>query len=80
MRGIARWEPTGNVRAFQGEMQRTLERSRGAFRRRFRLPADTPDSGIAAQMDGGVLGLTVPKAPEREPRRIEVAAGASDAD
>lgn len=151
MRDIARWEPSGNVSAFQGEMQRMLERffgdggssgparwapaadieegedsvvitcelpgvaeddieitfedgvlsitgerehkrevkkehyshyerSYGAFRRSFRLPADTPESGISAEMDGGVLTVTVPKAPEREPRRIEVAAGAPDAD
>lgn len=45
------------------------------YRRRFTLSRELDTSRIEAQLRDGVLKLTIPKAEEARPRRIEVRAG-----
>lgn len=51
------------------------ERPVGAFERSFTLPEGTEPEKIAASFDVGVLELYIPHPPERQPRRITIAAG-----
>ena len=51
-----------------------LERPSGSFRRAFDLPVAIDAEHVQAQHKNGVLRLTLPKAPEHRPRRIEVRA------
>jgi HSP20 family protein len=44
----------------------------GGFNRRFRLGAALEPNGTHAQVADGVLTVTVPKLPERQPHRVEV--------
>ena len=46
-----------------------------AYRREFTLSRELDTSRIEAQLRDGVLRLTIPKADEARPRRIEVQAG-----
>ena len=46
-----------------------------AYRRQFTLSRELDTSRIEAQMRDGVLRLTIPKAEEARPRRIEVQVG-----
>lgn len=46
-----------------------------AYRRRFTLSRELDTARIEAQLKDGVLRLTIPKADEARPRRIEVRAG-----
>jgi HSP20 family molecular chaperone IbpA len=45
------------------------------YRRRFTLSRELDTSRVEAQLRDGVLKLTIPKAEEAKPRRIEVRAG-----
>lgn len=47
----------------------------GDFERRFALSQTVDRDGIAAKVKNGILTLTLPKAKEAQPRRIEVKAG-----
>ena len=47
----------------------------GDFERRFALSQTVDREGIAAEVKGGILTLTLPKAREAQPRRIEVKSG-----
>ena len=49
-----------------------VERSYGAFYRRFALPDSADAEGIKAVGKNGVLEITIPKRPETAPRRINV--------
>lgn len=49
-----------------------IERSHGRFYRTFELPPQVQQDKIAASYEDGVLEITVPKAEETKPRRIEV--------
>eukprot|EP00253_Pinus_taeda_P019348 PITA_19348 len=51
-----------------------IERSRGKFLRRFRLPENAKVEEVKATMDSGVLTVTVPKQPQPKPevRTIEI--------
>ncbi|KAL2621317.1 hypothetical protein R1flu_001522 [Riccia fluitans] len=51
-----------------------VERSRGAFLRKFRLPENIYIDSVKAQVENGVLTITLPKilAPRPEVRTIEV--------
>jgi HSP20 family protein len=44
----------------------------GHFTRRFELPNEIDQSKIKAGMNDGVLTLTLPKVPEKQPRLIEI--------
>ncbi len=48
------------------------ERGSGAFERRITLPVAVDASGVEARLVDGVLTVTCPKAPEAQPRRVEV--------
>ncbi len=45
------------------------------WERRFRLRTPIDADNIEARLDAGVLQLTLPKAPEVRPRKIEIAVG-----
>jgi len=49
-----------------------IERSYGAFYRRFALPDTADAEGISASGKNGVLEISIPKKPEAAPRRIEI--------
>uniref|UniRef100_A0A0C9S707 TSA: Wollemia nobilis Ref_Wollemi_Transcript_10067_815 transcribed RNA sequence n=1 Tax=Wollemia nobilis TaxID=56998 RepID=A0A0C9S707_9CONI len=51
-----------------------IERSRGRFLRRFRLPENAKVEEVKAAMDNGVLTVTVPKVPQPKPevKSIEI--------
>ena len=49
-----------------------IERSYGAFYRRFALPDTADAEGISAQGKNGVLEISIPKKAEAAPRRIEI--------
>lgn len=48
------------------------ERSFGAFFRSVRLPRGTDPAGVEAAFENGVLAVTIPKAEESRPHRIEI--------
>ena len=50
-----------------------IERTYGAFYRRFALPDSADAEGISATGKHGVLEIAIPKKPETTPRRIDVA-------
>lgn len=54
-----------------GDRHRYRERAHGRFSRSFKLPENV-GGDVTAKLDGGVLKVMVPKAPEAKPRRIEV--------
>ena len=49
-----------------------IERTYGAFARSFTLPTRVDHEGVQAKFDNGVLTITVPKAAEAKPKRIEI--------
>ena len=54
------------------EQYHQVERGHGEFCRSVVLPLAIDAAGIAADMHDGVLTVTVPKAPDAGPRRVEV--------
>jgi HSP20 family protein len=48
------------------------ERGSGSFKRRIPLPVAVDASRVEARLVDGVLTVTCPKAPESQPRRVEV--------
>jgi HSP20 family protein len=48
------------------------ERTYGQFERRFSLPEAVNPEGIEAELDDGVLHLTLVKKPEAQPKKIAV--------
>jgi HSP20 family protein len=58
----------------EGEDKRVhrVERSYGAFSRRFQLPAEIKTESISAVYNNGVLTVTLPKAEAAKPKQIEV--------
>lgn len=67
IKGERKSENTGE----NGKLTR-VERSYGAFYRRFALPDSADAEGIKAVGKNGVLEITIPKRPETAPRRINV--------
>ncbi len=55
-----------------GDRVHMYERRYGAFSRSFALPESADMDKIDAQLTHGVLKVTVPKKPERKPRRISL--------
>jgi HSP20 family protein len=49
-----------------------IERTYGAFARSFTLPTRVDHDGVQAKFDSGVLTITVPKAAEAKPKKIEI--------
>lgn len=64
----------GEVPQFTLENSRALllERSFGKFQRSLRLPQPVDTNAVDAQIENGVLTLTLPKTPEAQPRVIPV--------
>jgi HSP20 family protein len=58
----------------KGVLRRQTRRT-GRFDYRVTLPGDVEADKIEASLEHGVLTLRVPKAPQAQPRRIEVKAG-----
>jgi HSP20 family protein len=56
----------------------TMERRYGAFRRSITLPAHVMAEGIQASFEDGVLQILVPKAEEAKPKRIQVRPGRTE--
>ncbi|MCB1560465.1 MAG: Hsp20/alpha crystallin family protein [Xanthomonadales bacterium] len=56
----------------EGERFSRVERSHGAFYRRFALPDSADPEGIVATGKHGVLQIVIPKRAETKPRRIQV--------
>lgn len=48
------------------------ERDVGSFHRVVQLPVDIDSGKVSAELTNGVLTITLPKAPEAKPRKIEV--------
>jgi HSP20 family protein len=51
------------------------ERGHGDFTRTFQLPFPVQEDQVEASFDNGVLHITLPRAKEDRPKRIEVKAG-----
>lgn len=51
------------------------ERTYGTFTRTFTLPEGVDTDSVRADLDRGVLTLTIPKRPERQPKKVDVKAG-----
>ena len=65
--GERRWEEEEDRNCY-----RRIERSYGSFSRSFTLPGDVAAEGIEATAKDGVLTITLPKAAESKPKRIEI--------
>jgi HSP20 family protein len=59
----------------KGKRWHRTEHRFGQFRRTIALPNDAASTGIEAVYRQGVLTVTVPKAPESQPKRIQVRGG-----
>lgn len=54
---------------------RLKERETGRFTQQFRLPIEIDRDKVTAEYKHGILTVTLPKAPEAQPKRIEVKLG-----
>ena len=55
---------------------RRLERAMGRFSRSLTIPEGVDADAVTASFDRGVLEVRVPKPAQRQPRRVEITAGA----
>ncbi len=62
------------------EGYRRIERAYGRFSRSFTLPRHVDQDKVEAQMETGVLRLTLPKREEQRGRRIQITSGARSAE
>jgi HSP20 family protein len=58
----------------ENERYYASERSYGSFTRAFTLPEGIDGDKVRAQLESGVLTLTVPKRPETQPKKIDIKA------
>ena len=65
-------EASRSDRAGKEEEILLRERSYGSFQQSYALPWEVHEESIEAQLKNGVLTVTVQRAPETAPRRIEV--------
>ena len=70
----------GTAETGNGERQKAVtwhrrERGTGSFERRITLPVAVDASRVEAKLVDGVLTITCPKAPERQPHKVKVRAG-----
>jgi HSP20 family protein len=63
----------------KGDTYYTYERSYGSFTRSFTLPEGVNASAMTANLNDGVLSITVPKKPEAQAKKIPISGGASTA-
>ncbi|MBN2569965.1 MAG: Hsp20/alpha crystallin family protein [Deltaproteobacteria bacterium] len=56
----------------KGKKFHRIERVYGSFRRSFSLPDNVDESKIKASFKDGVLSLSIPKTPEKEPKAIDI--------
>jgi HSP20 family protein len=59
----------------EGERFYAFERNFGSFTRSFTLPEGVNTDGIQADLENGVLTLSLPKHPETQPKRISLGKG-----
>jgi HSP20 family protein len=59
-------------RSIPCEQYHRVERGHGRFSRAFSLPEIIDVDGITADLKDGILTVTIPKAPDRGARRIDV--------
>lgn len=64
--------PAGNGQGQRGVIWHRRERGTGRFERRIPLPVPVDASRVQARLVDGVLTVTCPKAPEAQPRKVEV--------
>jgi HSP20 family protein len=62
------------VEAPEGHSTHRSERSSFRFARTFELPAKVDSARVEARLEHGVLTVTLPKAPEAQPKQISVKA------
>ena len=58
--------------AVEGASYHRRERDPGSFHRMVRLPVEIDSGKVNAELRNGVLTVTLPKAPEARPRKIDV--------
>lgn len=63
---------SGEIVEKEGRLWRRRERRRGRFEYRVLLPSDIDPEGVRAQLNEGVLTVTVPKATSEQNRRVEI--------
>jgi len=73
--GHAPGQPDGNGSREPAVTWHRRERGTGGFERRLTLPAAVDASRVEAKLVDGVLTITCPKAPERQPHKVAVRAG-----
>ena len=56
----------------KGKHFHRVERSYGAFQRAFRLTSPVKSEEVSAKFENGVLEITLPKAEEARPKKIEI--------
>lgn len=61
------------VRVTAGDRYHRIERGHGRFSRSFALGQPIDATAVRADLQNGVLTITIPKAPGAEPQRIDVA-------
>jgi HSP20 family protein len=59
----------------QGERYHYRERRYGQFQRTIALPSNVKADQVACEFQGGLLTVTLPKAEEARPRRIQISGG-----
>jgi HSP20 family protein len=68
-------EPAGNGERKAAVTWHRRERGTGGFERRIALPIAVDAGRVEAKLVDGVLTVTCPKAPQCQPRKVEVRAG-----